>query len=95
MTRYRDLLFGLGALTAAAVSLYLLGTNGYPGGPDECIALGDCYCEAIGPGRVAQPANAWSNAAFVVAGLAVLADTGRRGPSRSSSAWGRLPSTAR
>ncbi len=70
---------------AAAVFLFLLGTDGYPGGPDECIALGDCYCEAIGSGRVAQPVNSWSNAAFVLAGLAVLAHTGRRGPSLMAS----------
>jgi len=78
-------LLGIGAVMAAAVFLYLLGTDGYPGGPDECIALGDCYCEAIGPGRVAQPANSWSNAAFVLAGLAVLAHVGRRGPSLMAS----------
>ncbi len=85
MPRYRDLLFGLGAVMAAAVFLFVLGTDGYPGGPDECIALGDCYCEAIGSGRVAQPVNSWSNAAFVLAGLAVLAHTGRRGPSLMAS----------
>lgn len=77
--KHRDLLFGIGAVLAAAVLFYVLGTDGYPGGPDECIALGDCYCEAIGPGRVAQPANSWSNAGFVLAGLAVLAHLRRRG----------------
>ena len=28
-----------------------------------------CFCEAIGSGSVAQPANAWSSLAFVLAGL--------------------------
>jgi hypothetical protein len=28
-----------------------------------------CFCEAIGSGAVAQPANAWSSLAFVLAGL--------------------------
>lgn len=80
MRRYRDLWVGLAALLAVAALFYVLGTDGYPGGPDECIALGDCYCEAIQPGRVAQPANSWSNAGFVLAGLAVLAHLRRRGP---------------
>jgi len=85
MARYRDLLIGVGAVLAAAVFFYLLGTDGYPGGPDECIRLGDCYCEAIREGRVAQPANAWSNAGFVFAGLAVLAHLKRRGPALMAS----------
>ena len=56
----------------------LLSRNGYPGGPDECLRLDDCYCEAPRPGMAAQPANAWSNLGFVLVGLAVLADTSRR-----------------
>jgi len=28
-----------------------------------------CFCEAIGSGSVAQPANAWSSLAFILAGL--------------------------
>jgi hypothetical protein len=64
------------ALTIAA--FWVMSRDGYPGGPDECIALGDCYCEAIGPGIAAQPANAWSNAGFVAIGFLVLADAGRR-----------------
>jgi hypothetical protein len=78
MRRRRDLLGGVLFIALAAALFYLLGGGGYPGGPDECIAAGDCYCEAIGEGRVAQPANAWSNAGFVLVGLAVLADVVRR-----------------
>jgi hypothetical protein len=82
---------GIGVLT---VTLTLLGfwglsQDGYPGGPDECIALGDCYCEAIGPGMAAQPSNAWSNMGFVAIGLLVLADAGRR------SGSGRIAAQAR
>jgi len=85
MSRHRDFLFGIGAVLAAAAALYILGMDGYPGGPDECIALGDCYCEAIRPGRVAQPANSWSNAGFILAGLAVLAHQRKRGPGLMAS----------
>jgi len=85
MRQYRDLLLGFGAVLAAAIFFYVLGTDRYPGGPDECISLGDCYCEAIRAGRVAQPANSWSNAGFVLAGLAVLAHLRRRGPGLMAS----------
>jgi dihydroceramidase len=76
--RFRDLLIGVVATVVAGLIVLWVGETG---GPDECIALGDCYCETIGTGRIAQPANAWSNAAFAVAGLAVLADARRRGSS--------------
>ena len=37
---------------------------------DPATCLPDhCFCEAIGSGLVAQPANAWSSLAFVLAGL--------------------------
>jgi len=39
--------------------------------PATCIPA--CYCEAIQPGAVAQPVNAWSSLAFALAGLLVLA----------------------
>jgi hypothetical protein len=79
VARFRHLGIGLGIVAAFAAGMAAASVGGYPGGPDECIALGDCYCEAIGSGRMAQPVNAWSNAAFVVAGLIVLADHRRRG----------------
>ena len=72
------LVIGLVAVALAMTAFWMLSRGGYPGGPDECIALGDCYCEAIGPGIAAQPANAWSNAGFVLIGLLVLADARRR-----------------
>ena len=85
VSRRTDLGYGLAAVAAATIAFWLLGNDGYPGGPDECIALGDCYCEAIRPGRVAQPANSWSNAGFVFAGLAVLAHLRRTGPALMAS----------
>lgn len=36
--------------------------------PATCLP-DHCFCEAIGSGAVAQPANAWSSLAFVLAGL--------------------------
>lgn len=85
MRRHRDLIVGLAA-TAAVFALFAwLSRGGYPGGPDECLRLGDCYCEAPGPGIAAQPANAWSNLGFVLVGLLVLADSART-RDRSSAA---------
>lgn len=59
------------AATVAAVSLALVLTGAAEGwlGPDS--GRGDGFCEAAASGWVRQPANTWSNLAFVVAGLAV------------------------
>lgn len=78
MRRHRDLIVGLLVVLGVFGLFAWLSVDGYPGGPDECIAVGDCYCEAPRGGMAEQPANAWSNLGFVVVGLAVLADTARR-----------------
>ena len=52
--------------------------DGYPGGPDECVAHDDCYCETVGSGSIAQPANTWTNLAYVLAGSAIVIDSRRR-----------------
>jgi hypothetical protein len=39
--------------------------------PATCLP-DHCFCEAIGSGAVAQPANAWSSLAFVLAGLWIV-----------------------
>ena len=44
--------------------------------PATCMPV-DCFCEAVGEGFVRQPANAWSNLAFVLAGLFIV-----RGPTQ-------------
>ena len=76
--RIRPLVTGIVLTAVFFAGMWALSRHGYPGGPDECIRLGDCYCEAIGPGIAAQPANSWSNLGFVAIGLLVLADAGRR-----------------
>lgn len=77
-TRRRALAVGVLVTLAFFAGMWLLSRNGYPGAPDECIALGDCYCEAIGPGIAAQPSNSWSNLGYIAIGLLVLVDAGRR-----------------
>lgn len=76
--RRSAVLLGVVAVTLSLTAFWAMSRDGYPGGPDECIAMDDCYCEAIGPGMAAQPSNAWSNAGFVAIGLFVLADARRR-----------------
>ena len=77
-TRLRPIVIGSVVVALFIVGMWVVSRDGYPGGPDECIILGDCYCEAIGPGIAGQPANSWSNLGFVAIGLLVLADAGRR-----------------
>ena len=76
--RLRPVAVGVLIVLAFFAAMWALSRDGYPGAPDECIALGDCYCEAIGPGVAAQPANSWSNLGFTVIGLLVLVDARRR-----------------
>ncbi len=52
--------------------LFVVAANaGWPGEPNSCLAAGDCFCEAPGPGWVRQPSNTWSNLGFVLVGLVV------------------------
>jgi hypothetical protein len=43
--------------------------------PATCLPNG-CFCEAIRPGSIAQPANTWSSFSFVLLGGAILAFSG-------------------
>lgn len=67
----RDLRPLLVAGITAVVSLALVLAAARFGwlGPD--VGRGDGFCEAPRPGWIRQPANTWSNLAFVLAGLAV------------------------
>ena len=59
------------AASTAVVALALVVSGAFHGwlGPDA--GRGDGFCEAAVSGWVRQPANTWSNLAFVAAGLAV------------------------
>ena len=43
--------------------------------PASCMP-DNCFCEAIRPGAVAQPANTWSSFGFVLVGLLVMRQSG-------------------
>ena len=49
----REVSIAVVALAGVALLLAVLSGGGYPGGPDECLAAGDCYCEQPGGGAVA------------------------------------------
>jgi hypothetical protein len=74
----RDLRPLVVAAVTAVVSLALVVAAARSGwlGPD--VGRGDNFCEAARPGWVRQPANTWSNLAFVVAGLSVAWYAGKR-----------------
>jgi hypothetical protein len=76
----------LGALGALAVA-------GWPGERNGCElhVRPTCFCERLRPGPVHQPANTFSNLGFVLVGLAIALDAGRR--RRSPSAPGANPFT--
>lgn len=43
--------------------------------PASCMPA-NCFCEAIHPGAIAQPANTWSSFGFVLIGLLVIRQSG-------------------
>ncbi len=71
--------------------LTIVGANGWPG---DVGAAGDGFCEASRSGIIKQPANTWSNAGFVLVGLAVGWQAWRDVAAKKSAAWSnRLVST--
>lgn len=56
----------------ALVLVFILGSGGWPGEDDDCIARQDCHCERLRSGIIKQPSNTWSNLAFVLVGLVIL-----------------------
>ncbi len=76
--------FALIALVSAAFSQADVSWAGWQ--PATCMPA-DCFCEAIRPGAIAQPANAYSNLAFVLVGLLILGAPG--GASSAGSAQQR------
>lgn len=53
----------------AGVSFLALAIIGLLGWPGEVGSAGMVFCEALRPGIIKQPANAWSNLGFTFAGL--------------------------
>src|SRR5512146_1138042 len=64
------LLFVLLLLTWGIFAFLPLAWTGWA--PATCLGTGGCFCEAIHPGALAQPANSWSSLAFCLPGLFVL-----------------------
>src|SRR6476619_1230518 len=52
---------------------------GWEGWPRATCLPDHCFCEAIAAGPVAQPANAWSSLAFVIAGFLIAHSPGLAG----------------
>ena len=61
-------LLGVAALVAA-------GRAGWPGAPNRCLADDSCFCERPRDATIRQPANTWSAAAFLGAGLWIASRT--------------------
>jgi hypothetical protein len=58
-------------ITAGTVGMSLVPMDWSTWAPATCMP-NDCFCEAIRAGTVRQPANTFSNLAFVLAGLVVI-----------------------
>ena len=88
-SEYAPFLVVLGAAVVSCVLLVLGVVLGWLG-PD--VGRGADFCEASRGGLVKQPANTWSNAGFVIAGLAVGWRARRGGgmPRAMATAYGVL-----
>jgi hypothetical protein len=90
MNRRATILSVYGAVNALLIAgLFLGGRGGWKGTPNDCIARGTCFCEEFREGPVKQPANTFSNVAFILVGLACALHAARNGKSGA----GRLQST--
>lgn len=79
------------ATAALPAALAAVAAQGWPGGPNACVAADACYCEALRPGWARQPANTWSCLAYVLAGLLAAIDGAARigtRPGRSTCTFG-------
>lgn len=80
--QYWGLWVGIALFALAMLLFLILAAAGWPGGVDDCLVVSggierdDCYCEKLRTGWVKQPASTWSDLAFVLAGLSMLAVAG-------------------
>lgn len=71
----------LAGSAAGYAALFWAGRGGWRGAPNDCVLAGDCYCELIRPGAIAQPANTGSALAFTAVGVWIAwRALGRGGP---------------
>ena len=81
--QYLGLWIGSGLFIACMIFFLAMALAGWPGKPDNCVGTEDgklvdtCYCETLHDGLIKQPANTWSNLAFVIVGLALLGVVGK------------------
>ena len=68
----------------ASLGLYVgAAAAGWPGEPNACLDGGNCYCESVRSGPIAQPANTLSCLGFVIVGLWIGLHADRARPARS------------
>ncbi len=67
---------GLIGTGVALAIFFILGSRGWPGEVDDCVARDDCHCERPRGGMIEQPSNTWSNLGSVLVGLLILFDAG-------------------
>ncbi|MGA1842042.1 MAG: ceramidase domain-containing protein [bacterium] len=81
--QYIGLWIGAALFVLSMIVFFILAVAGWPGGPDKCliiengVAIDSCYCETLRSGLVKQPANTWSDLAFVIVGLSLLVIIGK------------------
>lgn len=76
--QYLGLWIGISVFVLCMLFFIIMLAAGWPGGADDCLVVkngvptDNCYCEKLRSGPVKQPANTWSDLAFVIVGLALL-----------------------
>lgn len=93
-SRSPEFAFALLVLLGSSAAALAAAAAGWPGAPNDCLLAGDCYCEAVRRGRVAQPVNTGSLVLFSLAGLAVAWHAGRRRRHGGGGASNRFTGTA-
>ncbi len=79
MEGFVGLWIGLIGTAVALTIFFVLGSRGWPGEVDDCVARDDCHCERPRGGMIKQPSNTWSNLASVFVGLLILFHAGDAG----------------
>ena len=89
--QYWGLWVGVAIFSVTMLLFVIFAAAGWPGGADDCLVVtggierDNCYCEQLRTGWVKQPANTWSDLAFVVVGLSLLTVVGSENRGSSGS----------